>query len=415
MRWCCDREEIGCNATTPPPPPEMQQGDAVSTTAEYECNIGEDVMTWNVTKRVFCCVNHQLGCPTTPPPVPDPPLPDPAAPKVECSSECSFQGHLSTCSGHIQWAAQEWYANNSNACLTAFGLLLAHCPACHSCTIAKAGCQQPSQPPTTSLYPVVQQAPAVRHPPQVDTPEAAADEPPPGADAQPKADQDAKSEAGDGDADYNCDPDASDVDDWTILQRVYCCKEREVACPKPPGGSKKKAHQDDGPGTYRVISAGPLEALPVNKDYARTSATVGEVAMQQEVEVLEVAAELEDGRKRARIADPAGWITLLDTKPFFRYARKQPDTQANSSASTPEQQHTHSKTYECDAKLEEDWDSKQKEWCCKHKQVGCATTTEFEFNCVGAFSNWQQAWSDEKKKWCCENQGLGCAEEAARA
>lgn len=260
----------------------------MSTTAMYECNTGEDVLTWNVTKRVFCCVNHQLGCPTTPPPVPDPPLPDPAAPKVECSSECSFQGHLSTCSGHIQWAAQEWYANNSNACLTAFGLLLAHCPACNSCTIAKAGCQQPTQPPTTSLYPVV---------PQVGTPKAAADAPTLGADAQPKADQDAKSDAGDGDATYNCDPHASDVDAWTILQRVYCCKEKEVACPEPPGGSKK-AHE------------------------------------------------------------------------------------ANSSASTPKQN---------------------------------STTTEFEFNCVAAFSNWQKAWSDDKKKWCCENQGLGCVEEAALA
>lgn len=317
-RWCCDREEIGCNVTTPPPPPELQQGDLVSTTAEFECNSGEDFLTWNVTKRVFCCVHHKQGCPTTPPPVPDPPLPDPAVPKEGCSSDCSFQGHLSTCSGHIQWAAELWYANTSNACLTAFGLLLQHCPSCSSCTIAQAGCNQPTEPPTTSLFQGVL---------EVGTAEAAADAPPPGADAGPKADQGAKSEARDGDESFNCDPDTSDVDAWTIKQRVYCCKEEEVACPKPPGGSKKP-HK------------------------------------------------------------------------------------ADSSASTPEHNLTHSKTDECDANLEEDWDFKQKIWCCTHKQVGCATTTEFEFNCEAAFSTWQQAWSDDKKKWCCENQGLGCVEDS---
>jgi len=87
-----------------------------------------------------------------------------------------------------------------------------------------------------------------------------------------------------------------------------------------------KAEQDDGPGTYRVISAGPrLKALPVSKDYDRTSAKVGEVVVQQEVKVLQVAPELNDGRRRARIADPAGWITLLATKKNVRFAVKQPD------------------------------------------------------------------------------------------
>jgi len=90
-----------------------------------------------------------------------------------------------------------------------------------------------------------------------------------------------------------------------------------------------KAEQDDGPGTYRVISAGPrLKALPVSKDYDRTSAKVGEVALEQVVSVLEVAAELNDGRRRARIANPPGWITLMATKNGVRFATKQSDTQA---------------------------------------------------------------------------------------
>merc|ERR1740121_1482855 len=68
--------------------------------------------------------------------------------------------------------------------------------------------------------------------------------------------------------------------------------------------SQSEKQQDDGPGNYRVISAGPnLKELPVSKEFSRTSA-----------KVREVAAELNDGRKRARIADPAGWITLMTTK-----------------------------------------------------------------------------------------------------
>jgi len=61
----------------------------------------------------------------------------------------------------------------------------------------------------------------------------------------------------------------------------------------------------------------------VSKEFARTSEKVGEVALQQEVKVLEVAAELNDGRKRARIAEPAGWITVMTVKSGVRFAMKQ--------------------------------------------------------------------------------------------
>jgi len=88
--------------------------------------------------------------------------------------------------------------------------------------------------------------------------------------------------------------------------------------------SQAETQQDDGPGNYRVISAGKsLKALPVSKEFARTSEKVGEVALQQEVKVLEVAAELNDGRKRARIAEPAGWITVMTVKSGVRFAMKQ--------------------------------------------------------------------------------------------
>jgi hypothetical protein len=96
---------------------------------------------------------------------------------------------------------------------------------------------------------------------------------------------------------------------------------------------QRKAGQDDGPGTYRVVSAGPtLKALPVSKDYDRTSAKVGEVALQQELKVLEVAAELNDGRRRARIAEPAGWITLETPKKSIRFATKQQEPVQSAKA-----------------------------------------------------------------------------------
>jgi len=98
---------------------------------------------------------------------------------------------------------------------------------------------------------------------------------------------------------------------------------------------QRRAEQlsDDGPGTYRVISAGPnLKALPVSKDYDRASAKVAEVALQQEVRVLEVAPELNDGRRRARIAEPAGWITVLSTKNSVRFATRQPEPKVDPNA-----------------------------------------------------------------------------------
>jgi len=237
MRWCCDREQIGCNATTPPPPAGSESVSISPTGPQYTCGKNDDILTWNVSKRVFCCVNHQLGCPQTPPPVPPPPKPDPSSPKVGCFSVCSFQGYTSTCKGHIQWAAAEWYSDTANACLTSFGLLLQHCPVCNGCTLEQAQCQQPTKPPTTPIPPAVTPPATLTGEP----PAATGGDAGTGADAPGGTPARADENATDP---YDCDPAASDVESWTILQRVYCCREKEVACPKPPGSATAKdVHQ----------------------------------------------------------------------------------------------------------------------------------------------------------------------------
>jgi len=111
---------------------------------------------------------------------------------------------------------------------------------------------------------------------------------------------------------------------WEVFQDHSMEEDDETNGAKESTQKSEEKQQDDGPGNYRIISAGPsLKALPVSTEFARTSAKVGEVALQQEVKVLEVAAELNDGRKRARIADPAGWITLMTAKSGVRFATKQ--------------------------------------------------------------------------------------------
>ncbi|CAK0841604.1 unnamed protein product [Prorocentrum cordatum] len=61
---------------------------------------------------------------------------------------------------------------------------------------------------------------------------------------------------------------------------------------------------------YRVVSAGTLPELPVSSGPSRKSATLAQLSMFSEVEVVEVAEQTDGGRRRARIRSPAGWITL---------------------------------------------------------------------------------------------------------
>merc|ERR1719382_1360947 len=68
-------------APPPPPPP-------VVTTTEKKINCGEgDAMSWDVPKKVYCCLHEGKGCPTTPkPPAPVAPVPVPVP--VSTTSPC---------------------------------------------------------------------------------------------------------------------------------------------------------------------------------------------------------------------------------------------------------------------------------------------------------------------------------------
>jgi hypothetical protein len=78
----------------------------------------------------------------------------------------------------------------------------------------------------------------------------------------------------------------------------------------------------DGPGTYWVVSAGEAGTVPVTAGKPCDSKTVGEVRVGTLVGVLAVHEDLDQGRRRARIASPGGWITLFDTGSDCRFARR---------------------------------------------------------------------------------------------
>ncbi|CAK0807897.1 unnamed protein product, partial [Prorocentrum cordatum] len=76
--------------------------------------------------------------------------------------------------------------------------------------------------------------------------------------------------------------------------------------------------QGDGPGMYRVLE----KELPVNADASRTSAAVAQLAPGTVMQVVELAEQLDGGRRRARIAQPAGWVTLANETSGFRFAER---------------------------------------------------------------------------------------------
>lgn len=87
--------------------------------------------------------------------------------------------------------------------------------------------------------------------------------------------------------------------------------------PAPP--LKKKNPTDDGPGDYAITQTAAVKA-----GQALSSRKVRDLRPGTEVKVLEVAFEgRTETRVRARIEQPAGWITLQDPK-GHRYATKQP-------------------------------------------------------------------------------------------
>merc|ERR1711963_919867 len=53
-------------APPPPPPPPP----APKPPADPNCAVGSP-QTWQMGKKVWCCLHHHIGCPTTPPPLLD--------------------------------------------------------------------------------------------------------------------------------------------------------------------------------------------------------------------------------------------------------------------------------------------------------------------------------------------------------
>jgi hypothetical protein len=83
-----------------------------------------------------------------------------------------------------------------------------------------------------------------------------------------------------------------------------------------PGGAKSAAliqshtaaggASADGLGSYVVV----WDGVPVQSDLSRHSRVLKTLGRGDRVSVVEVANQQEDGRVRARIASPAGWISL---------------------------------------------------------------------------------------------------------
>jgi len=72
--------------------------------------------------------------------------------------------------------------------------------------------------------------------------------------------------------------------------------------------------------------------------------------------------------------------------------------------------------YDCftgfDTLMQISWPGEQKEWCCEHKEIGCAETsaTKETHNCEDVME--ALIWSDQKRMWCCEHRELGCSDVA---
>merc|ERR1719215_700633 len=76
---------------------------------------------------------------------------------------------------------------------------------------------------------------------------------------------------------------------------------------------------DAGPGVYALVH----DTTAVSKDISLQSAIVHTKSAGEVVVVTEVAPEFVEGRVRARIEQPPGWISLLHPKECFRWASKQ--------------------------------------------------------------------------------------------
>jgi len=67
--------------------------------------------------------------------------------------------------------------------------------------------------------------------------------------------------------------------------------------------------------------------------------------------------------------------------------------------------------HDCDkdvAHAETAWSLPKRQWCCKHKSVGCPLAPSSEFNCHDDLARWKETWTFKKKSWCCKERSLGC-------
>lgn len=73
------------------------------------------------------------------------------------------------------------------------------------------------------------------------------------------------------------------------------------------------AEADLSPGKFVIVKSD----LPVNEQASRTSPVVASLTAGALVDVVEILSELHDGRLRARIGEPAGWISLKSDDVVF--------------------------------------------------------------------------------------------------
>jgi len=89
-------------------------------------------------------------------------------------------------------------------------------------------------------------------------------------------------------------------------------------------------------------------------------------------------------------------------------------------------------SFDCDAAYEvweHAWSFMKKDWCCRHRDRGCAKEQldehgsqqstlpdvpqppmPFPVNCSVGSQNWRRGWSEAKKEYCCEREHKGCPE-----
>jgi len=115
------------------------------------------------------------------------------------------------------------------------------------------------------------------------------------------------------------EPTMGHFEDYTFCQRLLAFPEAPaVPTPTSPWSAATDGNRAEKSaasaknrfglkvGKYKII----YKAVPVSSAPERSSQTVGSLSLNELVEVLEISDKVYDGRVRARIEKPAGWITI---------------------------------------------------------------------------------------------------------